>query len=116
MVVVTWHQHDLTTLAERGADRAQHRLSHSERIARRPVTKFDHVAEQDQAIDAVERRKQASTRTVAAERVPLGARTKVQVGYDQRARGRSQSRSGVAGQSLADRLGEHEADVLLDDL
>jgi hypothetical protein len=48
------------------------------------VTKFDHVAEQDQAIDAVERREQAIARTVAAERVPLGVRTKVQVGYDQR--------------------------------
>jgi hypothetical protein len=57
------------------------------------VTKFDQVAKQDQAIDAVERREQASARTVTAERIPLGLRTKVQVGYDQRPQRSTPARS-----------------------
>ena len=117
VVVVARHDHDLAALAERGADRPQHRLGRRERIARRPVTELDHVAEQHQAIDAVERREQRArgpsraqhiaarcARRGAGRRRPACARPlPVQVG-------------GVARQRLADRLGEHEADVLLDDL
>ena len=51
VVVVAGHEHDLG-VAERLADRREHRLGGGERVARRPVAQLERVAEQDEPVDA----------------------------------------------------------------
>ena len=71
------------------AERAQHRLGDLHRLARAPLQQLDDVAEQHQALDAVQRGEQRLERLGAAQDVAPEAGAEVQVGDDERAsRGR----------------------------
>ena len=113
VVVIARHDHHLPT-GHRGADLCQHGQRDRERIALRPATALDRVAEQHQAIDAVERRDQSGARRRLAENVDGARRAEVQIGYDERAHAAPRLR--LRGERLTDRLRKHEADVFSHDL
>ena len=70
------------------ADRVQDRLGDRHRLRRPALHQLDGVAEQDEAVDVVERAEQRRERLRVAQDVALEARAEVQVGDDERAHGR----------------------------
>ena len=83
-VVVAGHDDHLALAAQPRAERAQHRLGDLHRLARAPLRQLDDVAEQHQALDAVERGQQRVERLGAAQDVVAQAGAEVQVGDDER--------------------------------
>ena len=53
--MVSGDDHDLAARSQRGADLAENRRGGGDRIAHRALTQLDHVAEQDQPVDAAQR-------------------------------------------------------------
>ena len=77
-------EHDLGVAAERRADRREDRRATRERLARRAVAQLEHVAEQDEAVDALRAARAARrARLGPAQDVDAGARAEVQVGDDE---------------------------------
>ncbi len=78
----------LAVRADALADRVQDRLGDRHRLRRPALHQLDGVAEQDEAVDVVERAQQRGERLRVAQDVALEARAEVQVGDDERAHGR----------------------------
>ena len=78
----------LAVRADALADRVQDRLGDRHRLRRAALQQLDGVAEQDEAVDVVERAEQRRERLRVAQDVALEARAEVQVGDDERAHGR----------------------------
>ncbi len=103
-VVVAWHDHDLALGAHPRADRAQHRPRERGRAATAPGQQLDHIAEQDEPVDVVERIEQHLQRLRTPQDVASQPGAQVQVGDDKRAHGgatRPRSGSPRAGTSAA---------------
>ena len=69
-VVVARHHDHLGAPLDPGADRAQHRLGDLHRLRGAVLEQLDHVAEQHQPVDALERGEQRLQRLAAAQHVP----------------------------------------------
>ena len=83
MVVVAGNDHDLARGAERVTELDQEVAPGCKRLAQRRVAQLEHVAEQDHAVDAVERREQRRPQLRAAHQVGPLARTEVQIRDDE---------------------------------
>ena len=83
MVVVAGGEDQLAP-RQRPADVLEHGAGDGHRLAHGPVTKLEHVAEQDEAIDAVEALDQRRPQPLAAEDVDARVAAQVQIGDDQR--------------------------------
>ena len=88
-VVVARDDEDLGLAPEPRAERAQHRLGDVHRLARAPLQQLDDVAEQHQALDAVQRGEQRLERLGAAQDVAPETGAEVQVGDDEGRHGRA---------------------------
>ena len=97
VVVVAGHEDDLAAGPERAADRPQDRLGDGERVARGPVAQLERVAEQHEAVDAVEALEQPREHRRAREDVERELRAEVQVGDDERSQRATPSRRGPRG-------------------
>ena len=84
-VVVARHDDHLGRAAEPRAERPQHRLGDVHRLARAPLEQLDDVAQQHEALDAVQRGEQRLERLGAAQHVAPQTGAEVQVGDDERA-------------------------------
>jgi hypothetical protein len=100
---------------QRRSELAQRAPGGSQRLAHRPLAQLQQITEQDEAVDAGESVDQRGADLGTPRQIALGARAQVQVGYDECAQRGRIPRSGSR-ERLADRLGQHEADVLGDDL
>ena len=80
--MVARDEHDLG-VAERRPDRLEHRPRRGERLAQRPVAQLERVAEQHEAVDAVQALQQRAARGGPAQDVDAGARAEVEVGDDE---------------------------------
>jgi hypothetical protein len=85
VIVVARHDHHVRRGTERTSDCPQYRPCSFEGIAYGPVTKLEHVPEQDKSIDGAQARSEASQGLIAAQHVAARVRAEVQVGDDQRA-------------------------------
>ena len=85
-VVVVAGDDDHGAALEALADRAQRRRRAVDDLAEGGLAQLERVTEQDQAIDALERREQGLAHALAREHVDPCTRSEVQVGDDQRAR------------------------------
>ena len=85
VVVVARHEHDLAA-AHGGPDLAEERLARSQRLADRAVAQLEDVAEEHEAVGAVQRLEQRRAHLGLAQDVGAGAPAEVQVGDDQRDR------------------------------
>ena len=83
-VVVARHDDDLGRAAEPRPERAQDRLGDLHGLARAPLEQLDDVAQQHEALDAVQRVEQGLERLGAAQDVAPQAGAEVQVGDDER--------------------------------
>ncbi len=113
--MIARHDHHLAASAEGRSDRSQDVLRRGERLAQRPLPKLDHVTEQHQPVVSRQRLDQRCARRRLTEDIGAAAHTEMQVGDDQRAQV-SRFLCGGVRDRFADRLREHEADVLMNDL
>jgi hypothetical protein len=72
-------------IAECAGEIAEHRLGGGEHFADRPVAQFEHVAEQHETIDAVERADQRVENALTPQDVATRPIADVQIGDDERA-------------------------------
>ncbi len=78
MVVIAGDEHDLTT-RKRTAQPLEERAGGGERIAARTVAQLEHVAEQHEAVDPLERREQDGARLGVSEHVDARGAAEVEI-------------------------------------
>ena len=86
MVMVAGDDDDLAA-GHRLAQRRHHGLGRRQRLYQRPVAQLEHIAEQNQAFAAIERRQQSRADVLAANHVGAAAEAEVQIGDDRRRHG-----------------------------
>jgi hypothetical protein len=86
-IVVARDEHHLGVASQLRPQRAQHRLGRLQSLRRASLEQLDHVAEQDQALDVLQRREQRVERLGALQHAPVQAGAEMEIGYHERAHG-----------------------------
>ena len=95
-MVVVARDHDHLGVADRLADRGQHRAGALQGLRHRPVAELDDVAEQHEPVDVCELGEEEVAHVGTAQQVDLAARAEMEVGDDRGAHRRILSRAAAA--------------------
>ena len=87
VVVVAGDDHQLG-IAERPGELRERGRRGVERLAQRPVAQLEHVAEQDEPVDPVDRLEQPGPKRLAAHQIGAAGQPEVEIGNDRGAHAR----------------------------
>jgi len=77
--MVARHEDHLSSLTEARSDRPQYRLGHLHRLLRAALQQLDHIPQQHQPLDTLERAEERLERLGAAQHIALQARAEMEI-------------------------------------
>jgi hypothetical protein len=84
VIVVAGHDRNLGAGRQRAGQIGAEPLRRPQRVAHRTLAQLEHIAEQDETIDPLQRSQQSRPRLLTTQQIKSGERPQMEVGDDQR--------------------------------